>query len=338
MKSILTIRNHIVTFYRKHEMICNYFLRLVFSFLTLFAIRSNIGFNTLLSQLWFIIGFSVVCAFISIRFLVLVMAVYVVLEAATLSIGVGVVMLIIFAIIYLCFLRLDSRYGFVLMLFPLLYIIRIPAVIPLILGIIAPMNAIGAVIAGNVVYFIIHYLSINATVIAGYTDASEFTRANMYLNGMFNYKELFSSTLIVILVFMVVFYMRKLNFNHARDMAAAIGAGLYVVLMLIVRMILNTISFSNLRTIIIGTVVALIITVLADKFISPLDFSRSEMLEFEDSEYYYYVKAVPKITIDKETVSVTRISSRKDAGNAILMEPEGAKEAAEEAEGKEDTD
>lgn len=338
MKTILTIRNSIVTFYRKHEMIFAYFLRLVFSFLTLYAIRSNIGFNTLLSQLWFIIGFSVVSAFVNIRFLVLVMAGYVVLEAATLSIGVGVVMLIIFAVIYLCYLRLDARYGFVLMLLPLLYIIRIPALIPLILGITAPMNAIGAVIAGNLVYFIIHYLSVNATVIAGYTDASEFTRATMYLNGLFTYKELFSSTLIVILVFMVVFYMRKLNFNHARDLAAAVGAGLYIVLTLIVRMILNTISFSNLRTILIGTVISLILTILADKFISPLDLTRSELLEFEDNEYYYYVKAVPKIMMDKETVSVTRISSRKDGGSVMSDDLDDLNEARETDTGKEDID
>lgn len=28
-----------------------------------------------------------------------------------------------------------------------------------------------------------------------------------------------------------------------------------------------------------------------------LDYSRTEYVQFEDDEYYYYVKAVPKITI-----------------------------------------
>lgn len=316
MKTLLTVRNSIVTFYSRHEMLVNYFLRLVFSFFTLLAIRGSIGYNTLLSQLWFIIAFSVVCAFVNIRFLVLVMGGYVVLETATLSIGVGMVVLVIMALIYLLYLRVDKKYGFILMLFPLLYIIRIPALIPIVLGITAPMNAIAAVIAGNLIYYIIHYIGINSTVIAGYADATEMTRATVYLNGLFNYKELFSSTLIVILVFMVVFYLRKLNVNHARDMAAAVGAGLYIVAMLIVRMLLNTITFTSLRIVLIGTVVSLILALMAEKFITPLDFSRSELLEFEDEEYRYYVKAVPKVMLDKEIVHVTRISSRKDGEEA----------------------
>ncbi len=36
-------------------------------------------------------------------------------------------------------------------------------------------------------------------------------------------------------------------------------------------------------------------------------------MQFEDDEYYYYVKAVPKLTVTRPDVKVKRINTRKAA-------------------------
>jgi hypothetical protein len=46
--------------------------------------------------------------------------------------------------------------------------------------------------------------------------------------------------------------------------------------------------------------------------IKPLDYTRTETVEFEDDEYNYYVKAVPKTAFKSETVSVKKINKRKN--------------------------
>ncbi len=42
-----------------------------------------------------------------------------------------------------------------------------------------------------------------------------------------------------------------------------------------------------------------------------VDYSRTEKVQFEDDEYYYYVKAVPKVVVAKPEKKVKQINSQK---------------------------
>ena len=39
-----------------------------------------------------------------------------------------------------------------------------------------------------------------------------------------------------------------------------------------------------------------------------IDYSRQETMEFEDEEYYYYVKAIPKSRVNEEEINITKIN------------------------------
>ena len=45
---------------------------------------------------------------------------------------------------------------------------------------------------------------------------------------------------------------------------------------------------------ILGTLVSIVIAMAVEFFVFSVDYSRTEYAQFEDDEYYYYVKAVPK--------------------------------------------
>ncbi len=40
-----------------------------------------------------------------------------------------------------------------------------------------------------------------------------------------------------------------------------------------------------------------------------IDYTREETFEFEDEEYYYYVRAVPKVSVEEEEFNVTQITA-----------------------------
>ena len=40
-----------------------------------------------------------------------------------------------------------------------------------------------------------------------------------------------------------------------------------------------------------------------------VDFTRTEYVQFEDDDYYYYVKAVPKVKVTTQNVKVKRINA-----------------------------
>ena len=43
-----------------------------------------------------------------------------------------------------------------------------------------------------------------------------------------------------------------------------------------------------------------------------VDYSRTQRMQFEDDEYYYYVKAVPKIVVSAPEKTVKKINERQE--------------------------
>ena len=61
----------------------------------------------------------------------------------------------------------------------------------------------------------------------------------------------------------------------------------------------------------LGAVVTLITCKIIEFFRFCLDYSRTEKVQFEDDEYYYYVKAVPKMTVAAPTNTVKKINTQR---------------------------
>ncbi len=58
--------------------------------------------------------------------------------------------------------------------------------------------------------------------------------------------------------------------------------------------------------------------IILELFLFSVDYARSEMLQFEDDEYYYYVKAIPKVVVTTPEKTVKR--SMKDRKQRLLMQ------------------
>ena len=108
-------------------------------------------------------------------------------------------------------------------------------------------------------------------------------------------------------VLIIVYVIRRIGADHAWSIAICLGAGAYLVFMIAGGLVLDLeISMISL---ILGTIGAVLVGIVLQFFIMSVDYSRTEKLEFEDDEYYYYVKAVPKMTISKQQRKIKTISS-----------------------------
>ena len=66
-------------------------------------------------------------------------------------------------------------------------------------------------------------------------------------------------------------------------------------------------------TLVLGAVLATAIGLGLELMIFSVDYSRTENVQFEDDEYYYYVKAVPKLSVPAKEKQVKRINKRQEA-------------------------
>ena len=69
-----------------------------------------------------------------------------------------------------------------------------------------------------------------------------------------------------------------------------------------------------------------------------LDYSRAEKVQFEDDEYYYYVKAVPKMTVAAPTNTVKKINTqRRPAGQQTRTSGQGSRSAGQSSRSMQST-
>ena len=65
-------------------------------------------------------------------------------------------------------------------------------------------------------------------------------------------------------------------------------------------------------SVLVGNVISLLIAFVIQFLFFNLDYSRTERLQFEDDEYYYYVKAVPKDVVSGTNKQVKRFSGKDE--------------------------
>ena len=62
---------------------------------------------------------------------------------------------------------------------------------------------------------------------------------------------------------------------------------------------------------IFSTIIAVPVAMLIGFLFVGLDYSRTERVQFEDDDYYYYVKAVPKMHIQTPSKTIKRINTQR---------------------------
>ena len=108
----------------------------------------------------------------------------------------------------------------------------------------------------------------------------------------------------------VVYLIKSLAVAYAWTIAIAAG----VVVELAVVFFGNSRMDVNLSvgSMIVGILVSMVLAFVFEFFVFAVDYTRTEYLQFQDDDYYYYVKAVPKVAVTAPDVKVQRINKRKE--------------------------
>ena len=85
-------------------------------------------------------------------------------------------------------------------------------------------------------------------------------------------------------------------------------------------------------TLIFGLLVSVVLAMIYNFFFFSVDYTCTEYVQFEDDDYYYYVKAVPKIVVSTPEKTVKRINERQET--EIMDTAEVRKKAKKQAQEK----
>ena len=113
-----------------------------------------------------------------------------------------------------------------------------------------------------------------------------------------------------VVALMVVYLISRTSADYSWRIGDAAGAAAYILIMILGGMFLN-INIS-IGSVIIAGILAAVIGLVIEFAALGVDYSRSETTQFEDDEYVYYVKAVPKSFVAQAEKSIKTISSENE--------------------------
>lgn len=306
MMSLLVFREQVKNFYHRYDIYIIPVVKFLFALVTIVTINKELGYDARLKILPVVLALSLLCAFTPSAVMVLVAALLALVHVFFISPIISAVVLVFLMIIYFLYARFTPNLGYIILAIPILYYLKIPYTIPLLLGIISTPMAVVPTACGVLVYYVFQVIN---SAISVQVNKSVDDILQLYTNIIDNVignKQMIMSIVIFALMLIVVYYVRRMRVDYAFEIAIGAGALTSILGFLISDLILD--KAEQILAMILGTIVSALIVFIVQFFQLTLDYSGVEHVQFEDDVYYYYVKAIPKMTVTTPQMKVKHIN------------------------------
>ncbi|MEG1848149.1 MAG: hypothetical protein RRX92_09110 [Lachnospiraceae bacterium] len=312
MTNLLVFREHIKSFYSKYEVYIMPALKFLMAFITLVLINQNLGYMTKINNIIIVLVIALMCSFLPANMSILVAAAFSLLHLYALSIESAAVVLAVYLLLFLLYFRFTPRDTLVVLLTPLCFMLKIPYLIPLAMGLIGTPVSTISVGSGVVVYYLLHNISKGATTLGASEAEGATIKFRYVLDGLIQNKTMLVTLVAFTATILVVYFIRRMSVDHAWSIAILAGTVLNGIIILLGTFLLDT--EVSIPAVFIGIILSAGLAKILAFFAFNVDYTRTEMVQFEDDEYYYYVKAVPKITMATPEKRVKKINPQTRPG------------------------
>ncbi|MBR5376021.1 MAG: hypothetical protein IK139_01965 [Lachnospiraceae bacterium] len=293
MEQLLYIRDTIKGFFGRYDGYIRSVLRFLLCLIVLLSINSSLGYMERLKSMPIVLIISLLCSFLPANIIVFFAALFVAAHSYGVSLESAVIVTVLFFLMFLLYYRYSPKDTLAVLLTPLCFVFKVPYLIPLVFGLVGtPLSAI-SVSCGVVAYYVIGYLSSNYTVITGMTAENTVMRFRFILDGMLRNREMMVMIIGFSVTVIVVNVIKRFYFKFAWPVA--IFAGTLTDILVIAIAASKTGAKISGGALVAGSLFSMLIAVIVKFFIFTVDYEKTERVQFEDDDYYYYVKAVPKI-------------------------------------------
>ena len=244
------------------------------------------------------------------NFLLFVAAGFVTLHLYEVSLECAAIALVIFLLLFLLYFRFSPKSSALVVITPVLFVLRVPYAAPILAGLLGnPFSAV-TVACGVIVYYMISYMSANASMLGATETEAMVQRIRDILDGVIGNREMQIVVAAFAVTVILVYLVGRLSVDYAWTIAIISGVLLDIVILLVGDLIYEA-SFS-IGGVLLGSIAAAVLAFLVQFFRFNLDYSRVEKVQFEDEEYYYYVKAVPKMAVSTPEKKVKKITTQRN--------------------------
>ena len=297
MTALLEIKQNIKRFYGEYEVYILPVLKFALAFVYFLWINDNI---------FVILVLALVCAILPVSVMMFIGFAMMIGHCYAVGPEVAGFMLVLILFMMILFLRFSGSQNLTLILTPLSFGFSVPTLLPLGAGLLG--SAVSALPAGCgvVIYYFIRFVHAQSAALSDQgTEIAE--KLKLLSDGLVQNWAMWITVIAFVVVVLLVNLLRTRSFDYAWRIAIIAGGVAYILVILAGDFCLDvTVSMVPM---IISTVVSVLIGFVLEFFVYGGDYSRTERLEYEDDEYYYYVKAVPKASVATSERSIKKINA-----------------------------
>lgn len=303
----LQVRRTIIGFYKQYELPASIILKLFIGFFIYYKLSwlamGHIGVKNIMT---ISLSCSIITAFAP-PFLVLVVA----MAAATLflsyaSIEIALFAIIVFFLITAFYARLFSFQSLLIPAMLVAYYFKVPYAVAIFAGIYLGVSGIIPVSIGTFLWWCVPYIK-ELAKIAPRADFVPLTLPDSFIEVYeFIFQVLKEDTTWIISVIIlsagviIATIITKMHTGYSKGIAATVS-GIFMLFAYLIAIIFDKVTIGMIG-LLLGSFISIALIMLITFFDVILDYPRSERVEFEDNENYYYVKVVPKVLIDEDEV------------------------------------
>ena len=143
MTTLLVAKQILMTLYGKYEVYITPLLKFLLALISLLLINSRLGYMESIDKLTVVLIVALMCSFMPMNFIVIMAALFTLLHLYSFSLECAAVVGAGFLLIFLLYLRFSPKDTLVVLLLPICFILKIPYVIPIAMGLIGtPASAV----------------------------------------------------------------------------------------------------------------------------------------------------------------------------------------------------
>lgn len=309
MTALLELRDKLKYLYSKNEAFVLPVIKFLLAFVTLLVINGSMGYMTKVDNVAVVLIAALMCSFLPTGCIILFAALFTLLHMYALALEIAVVGFVVYLLMFLLFFRFSPKDSLVVVVTPLLCFFKVPYIMPVVMGLLGTPASAVSVSCGIVVYYLLLAVTSNAPAISTMNAGDATAKLRLVVDALMNNKAMMVMIVAFAITVIVVYLVRRMSVDYSWTVAMVAGVILNLVILLVGDLIYET----NISLVgaILGNLLALVAAKVIEFFRFCVDYSRTEKVQFEDDEYYYYVKAVPKMTVAAPTKTVKRINTQR---------------------------
>lgn len=294
MTNLFELKERILRFCSSYEGYLIYAYKFVVALILFCMINGSIGFVEAISNWPLALVLAAGCSLLSMSSTAFVAMALVLVNLFVLSPEVAVVAFFVFGIIFFLYFRFSPHDMALFTITPVMCAMGIPYVLPIAAGLLRKRRSATALVGGAFIYYFVagiyQNLSALKLIVAGAKVDS--TKLSIAVGQVLENKEMHMMLFLFAITTIAVYTIRRASVQYAWKLAIVVGVLIQMSGMLIGYILLDITN--KMIGMLVGNLLALLIGFALEFMFMNLDYSRTERVQMEDDEYYYFVKAIPK--------------------------------------------